>query len=104
MNLGFLDAATLAEVLLDAAAKQKDIGTHAVLRRYERWRKGDNLAMVSLTGGFRYLFGNNLPVVSQLRNWGMDLTNAATPVKNFIMRRASGLEGDLPKLAKRALH
>ena len=104
VNLGFLDAATLAEVLLDAAAKQKNIGMHGVLRRYERWRKGDNFAMVSITGGFRYLFGNDLPVVSQLRNWGMDLTNAATPVKNFIMRRASGLEGDLPKLARRALH
>ncbi|MEW6331923.1 MAG: UbiH/UbiF/VisC/COQ6 family ubiquinone biosynthesis hydroxylase [Pseudomonadota bacterium] len=104
VNLGFLDAATLAEVLLDAAAKQKDIGAHAVLRRYERWRKGDNLAMVSITGGFKYLFGNELPVVSQLRNWGLDLTNAATPIKNLIMRRASGLEGDLPKLVRRALH
>jgi len=104
VNLGFLDAATLAEVLLDAAANHKDIGGHAVLRRYERWRKGDNLAMISVTGGFKYLFGNDWPVVSQLRNWGLDLTNAATPVKNFIMRRASGLEGDLPKLARRALH
>ncbi len=104
VNLGFLDAAALAEVLLDAVAKQKDIGAHAVLRRYERWRKGDNLAMISVTGGFRYLFGNDLPGVNQLRNLGLDLTNAATPVKNFIMRRASGLEGDLPKLARRALH
>ena len=102
VNLGFLDAATLAEVLLDAAAKQKDIGAHAVLRRYERWRKGDNLPMVSITGGFKYLFGNDLPVVSQLRNLGLDLTNTVTPIKNFIMRRASGLEGDLPKLARRA--
>jgi 2-polyprenylphenol 6-hydroxylase len=104
VNLGFLDAAALAEVLLDAAAKQRDVGAHAVLRRYERWRKGDNLAMISVTGGFRYLFGNDLPGVSQLRNLGLDLTNAVTPMKNFIMRRASGLEGDLPKLAKRALH
>ncbi len=103
VNLGFLDAATLAEVLLDAAAKQKDIGAHAVLRRYERWRKGDNLAMVSITGGFKYLFGNDLPVMSQLRNLGLDITNAATPIKNLIMRRAAGLEGDLPKLARRAL-
>jgi 2-octaprenylphenol hydroxylase len=129
VNLGFLDAAALAEVLLDAvqgrtsvarapsgeantahrmseataAANQKDIGAHAVLRRYERWRKGDNLAMVSITGGFRYLFSNDMPVVSQLRNTGLNLTNAMTPVKNFIMRRASGLEGDLPKLARRVV-
>ena len=103
VNLGFLDAATLAEVLLDAASNHKNIGGHAVLRRYERWRKGDNLAMISITGGFKYLFGNDLPGISQLRNLGLDLTNAATPIKNFIMRRASGLEGDLPKLARRAL-
>ena len=103
VNLGFLDAATLAEVLLEAAVNQKDIGAHTVLRRYERWRKGDNLAMVSITGGFRYLFGNDLPLVSQIRNWGLSMNDAATPVKNFIMRRASGLEGDLPKLARRAL-
>lgn len=104
VNLGFLDAASLAEVVLDATAKHKDIGAHEVLRRYERWRKGNNLAMISITGGFKYLFGNDLPVISQLRNWGLNLTNAATPIKNFIMRRASGLEGDLPRLAKRVLH
>ncbi len=103
VNLGFLDAAALAEVLLDAAASQKDIGTHAVLRRYERWRKGDNLTMVSITGGFRYLFSNDMPMLSQLRNTGLSLANAVTPVKNFFMRRASGLEGDLPKLARRAV-
>jgi 2-polyprenylphenol 6-hydroxylase len=103
VNLGFLDAAALAEVLLDAVAGQKNIGVHAVLRRYERWRKGDNLAMVSITGGFKYLFGNDLPLVSQARNWGLSLTDAVTPMKNFIMRRASGLEGDLPKLARRSI-
>jgi len=102
VNLGFLDAAALAEVLLDAG--EKDIGAHLVLRRYERWRKGGNLSMIAVTGGFRYLFGNALPLVSQLRNAGLEFTNSVTPLKNFIMRRASGLEGDLPKLARRALH
>ncbi|MBI3570359.1 MAG: UbiH/UbiF/VisC/COQ6 family ubiquinone biosynthesis hydroxylase [Gammaproteobacteria bacterium] len=102
VNLGYLDAATLAEVLLDAVAEKKDIGTTRVLRRFERWRKGDNMATVSITGGFRYLFSNDLPGVRELRNIGLSLTDAATPIKNLIMRRASGLEGDLPKLARRA--
>ncbi len=101
VNLGYLDAATLAEVLLDAAAEKKDIGTTRVLRRFERWRKGDNMLTVSLTGGFRYLFSNELPGVRELRNIGLSLTDAATPIKNLIMRRASGLEGDLPRLARR---
>lgn len=101
MNLGYLDAASLAEVLLDAAAEKKDIGTTRVLRRFERWRKGDNMATVSITGGFRYLFSNEIPGVRELRNLGLSLTDAATPIKNLIMRRASGLEGDLPRLARR---
>ncbi len=102
VNLGYLDAATLAEVLLDAAAEKKDIGTSRVLRSFERWRKGDNMLTVSITGGFRYLFSNELPGVRELRNFGLSLTDAATPLKNLIMRRASGLEGDLPRLARRA--
>ncbi len=102
VNLGYLDAATLAEVLLDAVAEKKDIGATRVLRRFERWRKGDNMVTVSITGGFRYLFSNDLPGVRELRNFGLSLTNAATPIKNLIMRRASGLEGDLPQLARRA--
>ncbi len=101
VNLGFLDAAALAEVLIDARARKRDIGAHAVLRRYERWRKADNLATVAVTGGFKYLFGNDLPVVRGLRNLGLDLTDRATPIKNRIIRRAAGLEGDLPRLARR---
>lgn len=103
VNLGYLDAASLAEVLLDAAAEKKDIGTTRVLRRFERWRKGDNMATVSITGGFRYLFSNDLPGIRELRNFGLSLTDAATPIKNLIMRRASGLEGDLPRLARRTV-
>jgi len=102
VNLGFLDAAALAEVLLDAAAKHKNIGAHDVLRRYERWRKADNLAMISLTGGFKYLFGTELPPIRRIRDIGLKVTNATPPIKNLMMRRASGLVGDLPKLAKRA--
>ena len=51
VNLGLLDAATLAQVVLDAMTSKKDIGMRAVLRRYERWRKGNNLAMLAVTFG-----------------------------------------------------
>jgi 2-octaprenylphenol hydroxylase len=101
VNLGFLDAAMLAEVLLAAEEKQQDIGAYSVLRRYERARKADNLSMVTMTGGFRYLFSNRLPLFKELRNLGLDLADAATPLKTLIVRRASGLSGDLPRLARR---
>ena len=103
VNLGYLDAATLAEVLLGAATEKKDIGTTRVLRRFERWRKGENMAMLAVIGGFKQLFSNDLPGVRELRNLGLSLTDAATPIKNLIMRRASGLEGDLPRLARRTV-
>jgi 2-octaprenylphenol hydroxylase len=103
VNLGLLDAAALAEVVLDAARLHKDFGAYHVLRRYERWRKGDNLTMIAVTGGFRYLFGNAWPGVTSLRNIGLSLADSAGPLKRFIMRRAAGLEGDLPRLARRVV-
>lgn len=100
VNLGLLDAATLAEVLLDAITTGHDIGSLRVLRRYERWRKGDNLLMMAMMDGFKRLFGASLPPVQLLRNLGLSLTNATGPLKNLIACRAMGLEGDLPRLAR----
>lgn len=102
VNLGLLDAATLAEVLLDGLATGHEVGALRVLRRYERWRKSDNLPMLSIMDGFKRLFGNSLPPVRLLRNLGLNLTDAAGPLKNAMARRAMGLEGDLPKLARAA--
>jgi len=101
VNLGMLDAAALAEVLCTARARKRDYGAEMVLRRYERWRKADNLSMIAITGGFRYLFGNEWPLLRGLRGAGLGLTDRATPLKNIIMRRAAGLAGDLPPLARR---
>lgn len=102
VNLGLLDAAALAEVVLDAHAAGKDIAAKHVLRRYERWRKGDNWTMLAVTGGFKYLFGNDWPLVREARNIGLRLTNRAPFAKNLFMRRACGLSGDLPRLVRRA--
>jgi len=101
VNLGFADAATLAEVILDTHKAGKDFASYKSLRRYERWRKGDNLAMLSAMTGFKTLFSNNNTVLKSLRNTGLNLTNNIAPIKNTIIRHAMGLEGDLPKLARR---
>ncbi len=100
VNLGLLDAAVLAEVLLDADGAGRDIGSVPVLRRYERWRKGNNLAMLAVTDGLKRLFGNSMEAVARVRNLGLDVTDSVRPVKNMFMRRAAGLEGDLPRLAR----
>lgn len=100
VNLGLLDAATLAQVVLDAVADKKDIGTRAVLRRYQRWRKGDNLAMLVVTDAFKRGFGSQRQPLVSLRNAGMRITDNLSPLKQLIMRHAAGLSGDLPKLAR----
>lgn len=100
VNLGLLDAAALAEVILDALNAGQDFASFKTLRRYERWRKGDNLLMLAVMDGFKRLFGTALPPVRLLRNIGLNLTDAAGPLKHLIARRAMGLDGDLPRLAQ----
>jgi len=103
VNLGFADAACLAEVILEATNQGKDIGALSTLRRYERWRKGDNLSMLTAMSTFKYVFGGHSPVLRVGRNLGLNLTNRLTPAKNFFIRYAMGLVGDLPKMARAGL-
>ena len=99
-NLGLLDAAALAETVTTAWKNKRDIGALGVLRRYERWRRGENLLMMNILQSCQILFANRLPVVRHLRNIGLDLVDMMTPVKHLIMRHASGLKGDLPRAAR----
>ncbi|MBL1259837.1 MAG: UbiH/UbiF/VisC/COQ6 family ubiquinone biosynthesis hydroxylase [Thiotrichaceae bacterium] len=102
VNLGLLDAAALAEVLLAAHAKNKNIGATHVLRRYERWRKGDNLIMMTAMDGFKKLFGSDNLALKWLRNEGLAIADKLPPLKNQIMLHAMGYKGDLPALARYA--
>lgn len=97
VNLGLSDAAVLAETLIQAQGK--DIGANAVLRRYERARKGEVLAMIAALHGLHRLFGSQHASLRWARNLGLDLTDAMTPVKNLIMRHAMGVSADLHRSA-----
>ena len=98
-NLGLLDAACLSQVISEAVMKGRDPGDSAVLRKYERWRKGENFMVMMTLEGLKYLFENQALPVPTLRNAGMGLYNSAQALKNFTMRRATGLAGDLPDIA-----
>lgn len=100
VNLGFLDAACLAEVLLTAWRQGRDIGELGVTRRYERTRKGHNLAMLGAMDLFKRLFGADLAPLRWLRNGGLNLVDACPPVKQHFMAEALGLIGELPELAR----
>lgn len=103
INLGFLDAAVLAEEILHAHEKGLSLGDFSVLRRYQRRRKADNLLMMSVMEGFKRLFGTSIPPLQVARNLGMAFFNRHTLVKQQILQRAMGLDGDLPALAQPGL-
>jgi 2-octaprenylphenol hydroxylase len=100
VNLGLLDVAALVEVLSEAKSQDRDIGELRVLERYERWRRGDNLVMTAATDGLKRLFGSTNPVLKFVRNHGLGVVNATTPLKNLFIRQAMGLAGDLPALVR----
>ncbi len=98
-NLGLLDAAALGELVLQAHDRQSSIASPHVLRRYERWRKGDNLAMLGALDVLKRTYGISSPLINQARALGMNLINKTLPVKNYFNRYAMGLRKDLPGLA-----
>lgn len=100
VNLGILDAASLAEVILEARAHGHNIASLTTLRKYERWRRADNSLMMYSMSGFKNLFSNEQPGLSLLRNAGLNIVNNMGFMKHKFMRHALGLEGDLPDMAK----
>nr|WP_087146120.1 FAD-dependent monooxygenase [Crenothrix polyspora] len=100
VNIGLLDAAALAEVLIDAHKKSEPLGNVAVLKRYEKLRRYENLKMMTVMDVFYQVFSNDILPVKILRNLGLGLAERVLPAKNKIMRNAMGLEGNLPKLAR----
>ncbi len=99
-NLGLLDAAALAEIVIDSVQRGRDPGRLQVLRRYERRRKGENHSMMYLLDGFKHLFENQTQSVQWLRNFGMDMVDSLPVAKHAILKRAMGIKGDLPSSAR----
>ncbi|KHK65017.1 2-octaprenyl-3-methyl-6-methoxy-1,4-benzoquinol hydroxylase [Pseudomonas frederiksbergensis] len=100
VNLGFLDAAVLAEVLLQATARGERLADVKVLSRYERRRMPHNLALMAAMEGFERLFQADPLPVRWLRNTGLKLVDRLPEAKALFVREALGLMGDLPDLAK----
>lgn len=100
VNLGFLDAAVLAEVLAQAAARGERLADERVLSRYERRRMPHNLAMMAAMEGFQRLFQSDSLSLRLARNAGLDLVDGLEDAKALFVRQALGLSGDLPVLAR----
>jgi len=91
INLGLQDVAALAGEIRSAVNRGADPGALDVLRRYQRQRKGENLAMMAAMDGFKRLFGERRLPVRWLRNTGMRLVGQSGPLKHRLMRHAMGV-------------
>jgi 2-octaprenyl-6-methoxyphenol hydroxylase len=100
LNLGFKDAAALAECVLDAARLGMDIGALDILQRYERWRRFDSVTLAASTDALNRLFSNDIAPLRVLRDLGIGAVDAVGPLRRFFMRHAGGDIGKLPRLLK----
>ena len=88
-NLGLQDARVLADVLR-SREPGRDAGDERLLRRYERSRAEDILAMRTTVHGLFRLFGAGGAGISRLRNTGLNLADRIPVLKNLLMRHAMG--------------
>jgi 2-polyprenylphenol 6-hydroxylase len=99
-NLGFLDAAALADVLAEGAAQREDPGAERILRRYERWRRSENDLMSGAIDAFDRLLARGSGRLPKLAQRGMPWVGRSTLAKRLFIERAMGLAGELPAAAR----
>jgi ubiquinone biosynthesis UbiH/UbiF/VisC/COQ6 family hydroxylase len=93
LNLGLADVTELSTTL--AVVKNKEywrtVGDLKLLRRYERARKLDALALGTVTDGLQQLFARSESPLQALRNWGMRGFERSGGLKQWVTKRAMGL-------------
>lgn len=99
LNLGIRDAAALSQVLQQARASGEDLGQLHVLKRYQRWRKQENLTILGFTDFLDRTFSNNwfpLVILRRLAIWMLQIR----PLKRYVLQLMTGLRGRIPQLAQ----
>ncbi len=91
LNLGFQDVIALSDLLIEAVRTGEDPGEPALLRRYQRLRRPDNLAMLAMTDGLDRMFSSDNPLLRLVRDIGIAAVHRAPPLKRLFMRPAMGL-------------
>ncbi len=91
VNLGLGDAHALADLLHEAP----DPGDRLLLRRFERARSEDILALRWVTDGLFRMFGANYRIAARIRNSGLNLVNSNPVIKTLLTRRAVAVGGGL---------
>ena len=101
LNLGFRDAAALAQVLVEGARLGLDLGDAQLMARYQRWRSLDTFMVSVATDALTHLFGIPGKTASAVRRFGDGgESTGSSPIKNRLMSEARGTSGELPLLLR----
>ena len=100
LNLGFKDAAALAESVVEAARLGLDPGAASVLARYERWRRFDTVQMGMVTDGLNRLFSNDNPALRIARDVGLGLVDRMPGLKRRFIGVAADAGSSGPRLLR----
>ena len=98
MNLGLRDVAALVEVIVETKRLGLDIGGNVALERYQQWRRFDGVMSALAMDGMKRLFSNDNDFLRELRGFGLRLVDRLPPLKEFFVKEAAGMNGDVPLL------
>ncbi len=90
-NLGYSDVRALLDELRQARSRGMSPGEPVLLARYQRRRKGENLAMMAAMEGFKQLFGREELPLRWLRNTGLRWLDQTPVLKNRLAAQAMGV-------------
>jgi 2-octaprenyl-6-methoxyphenol hydroxylase len=98
LNMGIRDAAALAQVLQTAQQHKQDLGSLAVLKRYDHWRRYENWVVLAFIDILNRSFSNYwLPMV-KLRRLVLRLIIYWSFPRRLLLRLMTGLWGRQPQL------
>lgn len=100
LNLGFKDAAALAQTIVEADRLGLDIGSINILERYQQWRRFDTVQMGVVTDILNRLFSNDNPILRIARNFGLGVVDRLPFIKDNLISHASGKDESAPKLLR----
>lgn len=100
VNLGLLDALSLAQSIIENHEADADIGLYQNLRCFERWRKSEALQMIAAMELLKRLFQGANPLQKALRDAALLFADKVSPLKKQFIKQAMGLSGELPQIVK----
>ncbi len=100
LNLSLRDIAALGALITEAHEAGDDIGSDALLTRYQRQRHFDTSLMMGTVDCLNKVFSTSFPPVVAARTLGLRLIKRMSRLKNILLKQAMGTAGLVPDIMK----